>query len=70
MAEWGLLILIVAVLGITYALTRQFGDTRQVAIAWIVAALIIATGLVFYVASKVDRVERSLPDIYRVEENP
>lgn len=70
MAEWGLLILIVAILGITYALTRGAGDTRQVAIAWIVAVLIIATGLVFYVASKVGRVEQSLPDIYRIDESP
>jgi len=69
MAEWGLLLHVVVVVGVAYALTRRFDGTREVVITWIVAALIITIGLGVYGASKVSRVKKSWIDQYQIEED-
>lgn len=68
MAEWALLILILAVVASTYAVSRYFHETLHVVAAWIVAALIIAAGLVVYGMSKGSEMKKNWTDHYYLDE--
>jgi len=71
MAEWALLIYVAVIIAIAYTLTRRFDGTREIAITWILAGLLIALGLGVYGRSKVERINKGLLDRYRaVEEEP
>jgi cytochrome c biogenesis protein CcdA len=68
MAEWALLILILAVVASTYAVSRFLYETWQVVLAWVVAALIIAVGLVVYGMSKGSEMKKNWTDHYYLDE--
>ena len=68
MAEWAVLIMVIAVIGGAYALHRRFFETWQIAAIWCGAGLILTIGLVIYVSAKVDRATGGWSEHYQIEE--
>ena len=68
MAEWAVLIMVFAVVAGAYWLSRRFFETWRVIAIWVGAGLIIVTGLIIYVFSKVEATGNPWETQYEIED--
>jgi hypothetical protein len=67
MAEWAILILVFAVVGGAWGLSRFYFETWQIVGIWVGAGLIITIGLIVYISTKVDSSTQPWIDRYQIE---